>query len=762
MDRTTIDVAGMHCASCVSKVEDSLSAVPGVDRAAVNLLAHRADVWHQGDVPGAALVDAVRRAGFDGRPRAAGQAPAASSEPAESSLGIRFAFTFAVAWIAMFLSMPLMHGSPAVPGVVTWILAPLDVFTRTVFPFLYEWPHARLGWWLLAFTTPVIFWSGRHFFTRTFQGLPRGRFDMDALVAIGTGTAFVYSSFVTVAPAASLRLGLGTHVYFEAIPWVLSLVTLGRLLEERAKRRAGEAVRALADRVPATARVLRQGGEVDVPIADVVVGDVLVLRPGEKVAVDGIVESGNTAIDESLLTGESLPVERGPGDAVIGGTVNGSGALTFRATKVGADTAIARIVALLEDAMAGKPAIQRTVDRVAAVFVPVVLGIAAVTFLAWWQFGPGIGWALQAFVSVLIIACPCAMGLAVPAAIAVATGRAAHLGMLVRDGSILETAHRVDLVVLDKTGTVTEGKPEVAELRWMETSPVSEEEALSLVAALERRSEHPLAAALVRYAAQRGAEERTAETVFTKAGGGVFGKVDGHKVRVGTAAFLREKDVDPEPLRETVERFEGEASTPVLVGIDGVASGVFAVRDPVQAGAAEAVAELHRLGLKVVLLSGDRRPVADAVAAQVGADEVRAEASPEDKVRFVQERRAAGSVVLMAGDGVNDAPALAEADLGVAMGGGADVAREAADVTLVSGQLRSLPSAVRLARAAIRIIHQNLWWAFGYNVIAIPLAAGVFYPWTGWLLSPVVASAAMALSSVSVVMNSLRLRRFRG
>ncbi len=765
MNRTSLDIAGMHCASCVAKVEKALAGLPGVDRASVNLLGKKASVWHDGDAP-AGLVDAVRRAGFDAAVRDdADGRPVADTFAlplGEGTLGVRFAITFAIAWAAMFLSMPLMHhDAGAVPGAFGWVMAPLDVVTRALFPFLYDLSPSVLRWSLLIVTLPVLVGSGRHFFTRTLAGLRFLRFDMDSLVAIGTGTAFVYSAAVTLRPDAFLARGLPLDVYFEAVPWVLSLVTLGRLLEERAKRRAGEAVRALADRVPRTARLLRDGVETDVPIEEVRPGDIVVLRPGEKVPVDGDVESGTSALDESMLTGESLPVERGPGDGLAAGTVNGHGSLTFRATRVGSDTAVARIVALLDEAMAAKPDLQRTVDRVASVFVPAVLIVAALTFLGWWWFGPGLAFAVRTFVAVLIIACPCAMGLAVPAALAVATGRSASLGVLIRDGRVLETAHRIDTVVLDKTGTVTEGRPEVVAFHVLPGASLDAAEAVALAAALERRSEHPLAGAVVRYAEREGAPQRSAQTAFTQAGGGVFGKVENRKVRVGTAALLREKGADPGPLAETASAVEAKAGTPVLLAVDGEACGVFDVRDPLQSGAAAAVARLKAMGLAVVLLTGDRRRVADEVARELGVDEVRAEVSPQDKIEDVQARRARGRVVLMAGDGINDAPALAAADLGVAMGGGADVAREAADVTLVSGRLETLPVALMLFRVTVRVLRQNLAWAFGYNLVAIPLAAGLFYPWTGWLLAPVVASAAMALSSVSVVSNSLRLRGVR-
>ena len=439
--------------------------------------------------------------------------------------------------------------------------------------------------------------------------------------------------------------------------------------------------------------------------------------------------------------------------------MNGTGSITFRATAVGEATTLARIVRLLQDAMAAKPKIQRMADRVAEIFVPVVLVIAVVAFAAWTLTGHGLAFGLHVFVTVLIIACPCAMGLAVPAAVAVATGRAARLGILVRNATVLETAHRVNLVVLDKTGTLTEGRPEVVEATFLPDGALSEVEALALAAALERRSEHPLAAAIVRFAESRGARQLAAETAFANPGGGMLGRVDGHRVRVGTVEFLAERGADVTALDRTVHAMERGGATVVCIAVDERAAAALALRDPLRADAREAVGELRAMGLRVLLLSGDRHPSAEAAAREAGIDEVIAEASPEQKIAHVHRLRQAGAVVAMVGDGVNDAAALAAADLSIAMGSGSDVAREAADVVLLGGRLASVPATLRLARRAIAIIRQNLFWAFGYNALGIPLAAGVFYSWTGWLLSPVFASAAMALSSVSVVTNSLRLRR---
>jgi Cu+-exporting ATPase len=758
----------MHCASCVARVEKALAAVPGVQVASVDLLGQRADVsTADGDPPEVErLIEAVRGVGFDAAPRATtGPAVAGGSPESVGTLSWRFAYTFAAAWVTMFLSMPLMHhGGPAAHGPASpfaFVMQPLDALTRALLPGLYDVPADVLRWALFAVTLPVLLWSGRGFYVRTWRGIRRGTLDMDTLVAIGTGTAFVVSVLVTIAPARVQALGLPPDVWYEAVPWVISLITLGRLLEERAKRRAGQAVRALAERVPRTARVVRDGREVDVPLERVVVGDLVVLRPGERVPVDGEIVRGRTSVDESMLTGESVPVRREEGDELAAGTTNGPGGITFRATGVGQDTAIARVIRLLEDAMAAKPPIQRAVDRVAAVFVPVVLGIGVVAFGAWLVLGPGPAFALRAFVTVLIIACPCAMGLAVPAAVSVATGLAARRGILVREGSALEVAGTLDTVVLDKTGTVTEGRPEVVAVRVAPGASVGEDGLVALAASLEARSEHPLAGAVLREAERRGLSVPGPETAFAQAGGGMFGRVGGRKVRVGRAEFLREKGVDPGPLAGHVAALEADGATPVLVGADGAALGVLGVRDPLREDAAAGVAALKRLGLRVVLLSGDRRAVVELVGREIDADEVVAEASPEGKVEHVRGLRARGARVVMVGDGVNDAPSLAAADVGVAIGTGTDVARGAADVTLVGGHIAAVADFVRLSRRTTRIVRQNLAWAFGYNALGIPIAAGVLYPWTGWLLSPVFASAAMALSSVSVVSNSLRLRAFR-
>ncbi len=761
-----LDVRGMHCASCVSAVERALGAVPGVESAAVDLIGHRADVRvDSARVDAARLVAAIREAGYEAAPRGAAASEDAGERRARRleerrrtrGLLVKSIVTIAIGCAAMALSMPL-HSAETGGGAASGT-HPGGA------SFLHD-PGA-LRWALFALTLPILLFSGSHFFTGAWRAARRGRADMSTLVALGTGTAFVGSALVTIAPEWVRAAGLPADVYYEAIPWVIGLVTLGRYLEERAKHRAGDAVRRLAEETPPTARIVGGDGvERDAPVASVAPGDLLRLRPGERVPVDGVVERGATSVDESLLTGESMPVPKREGDALLGGTTNGAGSIVFRASAVGSESAAARILALLEDAMTAKPRIQRVVDRVAGVFVPAVLAVAALAVVGWLAFGPAprAAFALHAWVTTLVIACPCAMGLAVPAAIAVATGTAARRGVLVRSAAVLETAHEIDVVVFDKTGTLTEGKPRVV---GMEANPREREEgtaadareALALAASVERGSEHPLAAALLAHAESLEVRlARPAEDLESRAGRGIAGSVEGRRVLVGNARFLDEEDVDAEPLREALAAAERRAETPILVAVDGRAALLLGVRDPVRAGAREAVGALRRGGVRVVLLTGDRRGTAEAVAGEIGIDEVVAEALPWDKVDFVKALRAEGRKVAMVGDGVNDAPALAAADLGIALAGGAGVAAEAADVTLLGRRLDAVPATLRLARAAHRVIRQNLGWAFGYNVLGIPLAAGVFYPWTGWLLSPVVASAAMALSSVSVVTNALRLR----
>jgi Cu+-exporting ATPase len=582
---------------------------------------------------------------------------------------------------------------------------------------------------------------------------------MNTLIAIGTTAAFGYSLFVTLFP--SLLPSDLQDVYFEAVGVILTLILLGRLLEVRAKAGTGEAIRRLIGLQARTARVVRDSGEEEIPVEQVVPGDVIVVRPGEKVPVDGELVEGRSTIDESMVTGESLPVTKELGDPVIGATVNQTGAFRFRATGVGSDTMLAQIVRLVEQAQGSKAPIQRVADMVASYFVPAVIFIAIATFVAWFDFGPSpaLTFALVSAVAVLIIACPCALGLATPLSIMVGTGKGAESGILIRSAESLETAHRLGAIVLDKTGTITRGEPALTDVAVLEGT--AEDELLRLVAAAERSSEHPLGRAIVAGAEDRGLSLPEPAEFDSATGRGLRATVEGRRLLVGTRRLLRDEGIDLEPLEGEAKRLEASGNTAIFAAIEGRAAGVLAVADTVRPESAEAIAELRRLGLEVVMISGDNRRTAEAIAAQVGIDRVLAEVLPEDKALEVRHLQDEGRLVAMVGDGINDAPALAQADVGIAIGTGTDVAIEAADVTLISGDLLGVPVSLDLSRATMRNIRQNLVFAFGYNALGIPIAAGVLYPFLGLQLSPMIAAAAMAASSLSVVGNANRLRRWR-
>ena len=620
-------------------------------------------------------------------------------------------------------------------------------------------PSALLNHWLqLALIAPVMFYSGWPIHRAGWLSLSHRSAEMNTLIAVGTAAAFGYSLFVTLFPGllpSDLR-----DVYYEAVGTILTLILLGRLLEVRAKAGTGEAIRELIGLQAKTARVIRDSGEEEIPVEQVAPGDVIAVRPGEKVPVDGEVVEGRSALDESMVTGESLPVTKGAGDTVIGATVNQTGAFRFRATGVGSDTMLAQIVRLVEQAQGSKAPIQRVADLVAGYFVPAVIFIAIATFVAWFDFGPSpvLTFALVSAVSVLIIACPCALGLATPLSIMVGTGKGARNGILIRSAEALETAHRLGAIVLDKTGTITRGEPALTDLVALDRS--AEQELLRLTAAAERSSEHPLGAAIVAAARQRGVSLPEPAEFDSVTGRGLRALVEGRRLLVGSRRLLNEEGVDPGPLEDAAGRLEAEGKTAILAAVDGRPAGVLAVADTVKPDSAEAIAALRRLGLEVVMISGDNARTAEAIARQVGIERVLAEVLPEDKAIEIRHLQDEGKLVAMVGDGINDAPALAQADVGIAIGTGTDVAIEAADITLVSGGLRGVPVALSLSRATMRNIRQNLTFAFGYNAIGIPIAAGVVYPFIGLQLSPMIAAAAMAASSLSVVGNANRLRRW--
>jgi Cu+-exporting ATPase len=652
-------------------------------------------------------------------------------------------------WIGAALTVPLVllaMGRHLAPG---WLPAAIT---------------PRVASWLeLLLATPVVVWGGWPFFVRGFWSVVRRSLNMFTLIALGTGVAYGYSVVAVVAPGAfpaSFRgHGGQVAVYFEAAAVIVVLVLLGQVLELRARSRTGAAIRALLGLAPTTARRIEPGGEErDVPLAEVVPGDRLRVRPGEKVPVDGVVDEGTSAVDESMVTGEPIPVEKRPGDRLIGATVNGTGSLIMQAERVGADTLLARIVQMVAEAQRSRAPIQRLADAVAAWFVPAVAAIAAATFVVWalWGPEPAMTYGLVNAVAVLIIACPCALGLATPMSIMVAAGQGATLGVLFKDAAAIEKLREVDTLVVDKTGTLTLGKPKLA--RVLAAGSLSEEELLALAAGLEAGSEHPLAAAIVDGARERGVRPARAEEFDSVTGKGVVGRVAGRRVALGNRALLEEIGVGPGDLAGRAEELRREGQTAMFVAVDGAAAGLLGVADPIKDGTPEAIDALHREGLRIVMLTGDSRTTAEAVARKLGIDEVRAEVLPDQKAAAVRDLQAAGRSVAMAGDGINDAPALAQAEVGIAMGTGTDVAMESAGVTLVKGDLRGIVRARRLSRATVRNIRQNLFLAFVYNALAVPVAAGVLYPVFGILLSPIIAAAAMSLSSVSVIGNALRLR----
>ncbi|MBI1894725.1 MAG: copper-translocating P-type ATPase, partial [Candidatus Rokubacteria bacterium] len=630
------------------------------------------------------------------------------------------------------------------------------------FPQLFPWGPAVLQapWFLLVLTAPVQFWVGWQFHAGFWVALRHGTANMNSLVSIGTNAAFFYSLAVTVWPH-SFEAGAMGMTYYDTAAILITLIVLGRWLEARARGRTSEAIRNLMGLQPKTARVIREGLEQDLPVEQVVPGDLLVVRPGEKVPVDGIVVDGASAVDESMLTGESLPVAKRSGDSVIGATLNKTGSFTLRATKVGRETVLAQIIRLVEEAQGSKAPIQRLADQISAIFVPIVIAIALLAFGVWWAWGPAPAflYALSSFVAVLVIACPCAMGLATPTAIMVGTGKGAELGVLIKGGESLELARRITTVVFDKTGTLTQGMPVVTDL--IPVNGVNPERLLTLAASAERGSEHPLGEAIVTRAQELGLALVAATSFEAIPGHGIRAQVNGAGLLLGNETLMQAEGVVLGVLAGEAERLADEGKSPLFVAVDGKAFGLVAVADIIKPEAREALAALKQMDLEAMMLTGDRRATAEAVARQVGVDRILAEILPDQKANEIRRLQGEGKVVAMVGDGINDAPALAQADLGIAMGSGTDVAMEAADITLMRGDLRGVVTAIRLSRKTLTVIRENLFWAFVYNIVLIPVAAGVLYPVWGITLSPILAGAAMAFSSVSVVGNSLRLKRFR-
>ena len=787
MTTIRIPVTGMTCAACQSRVQRTLQKQPGVNDATVNLILNDATItFDPATTSPEALVNVIRDVGYGASLAVPDQTALEEQDARDEGAATEYvtlrrkAIVSGIAGLfAMIISMPLMsqlaatmhgHGGAASAGdpFMRWTMTVLDPTLRRVAPWMYAIDARVTTWLLLVLTLGIMAWAGRHFYTHAWSAFKHHAADMNTLVAVGTGAAFLYSVAATVAPDFFVSRGVAPDVYYEAVVLIIALILTGNMFEARAKQRTSSALRALVHLQPKTARVLRDASELDLPIESVIAGDTVIVRPGERIPVDGAILVGSSAVDESMLTGESMPVTKGVGDRVIGGTMNATGAFRFRVTTLGGDSVLAQIVKLMRDAQGSRAPIQGLADRISGIFVPIVLSLAVVTFVVWFiaaDTAPAVR-AFAAAVAVLIIACPCAMGLAVPTAVMVATGKGAELGVLIKGGEALQRAGDLNTVVLDKTGTVTEGKPAVTDIVLAASGAFAQRESalLQLVASLESRSEHPLADAIVRHAKARGLAVTEPDTFESITGRGAIGVVhDGDgtvAVTVGNAELLADYSVSVAPLQEQVDRMANDGKTPMFVAVDGVLAGMIAVADPIKASSRDAIAQLHAMGLDVVMLTGDNQRTASAVARLAGIDRVVAGVLPAGKVAEIARLQGLGRVVAMVGDGVNDAPALAQADVGMAIGTGTDVAIEAGDIVLMRGDLRAAAQAIALSRRTMRTMKQNLFWAFIYNVVGIPVAAGVLYPAFGLLLSPILASAAMAFSSVSVVSNSLRLRRF--
>ena len=768
----TIPVSGMTCAACQARVQRTLEKTEGVNTAEVNLMMGNARVAFDPAVTTVErLLERIRATGYDAQlPRDVDSAieeqeaqDRAREEEFRELRGKAIVALIAGA-VSMLIAMPLMahaqHGPGADPF-MRWSMQLINPVLSRVFPWLYDVPPQFLAYLLFAITTFVMLWAGRHFYTRAWAAFKHHSADMNTLIAVGTGAAYVYSVIATFLPGVFTARGLPADVYYEAVVIIIALILLGNAFEARAKRQTSAALRGLAGLQPKSARVLRNETEIDVAIDEIHSGDVVAVRPGERIPVDGVVVAGESAVDESMLTGESMPVKKQPGDPVIGGTINKTGAFRYSATSLGADSVLARIVRLMRDAQGSRAPIQRLADRISGIFVPAVISIAIVTFVVWFVAAEN-GALVRAFsaaVAVLIIACPCAMGLAVPTAVMVASGKGAELGLLVKGGEALERTRELDTVVLDKTGTVTEGQPKVTDI--VAANGNTDATVLMLAASVEQSSEHPLASAIAEAAHARGIARPLVHAFQSVTGRGVSGVVDGHNVLVGNAGFMTAMSVDASAVSQQADALAERARTVVYVAADGKIAGVIAIADPIKAGAREAIEQLRAMRLDVVMLTGDNRHTAEAVAREAGIERVVPEVLPDQKVAEIRRLQESGRTVAMVGDGINDAPALAQADIGMALGTGTDIAMEAGDLTLMRGDLNGVPHAIALARRTMRTMKQNLFWAFVYNVIGIPIAAGALYPALGITLSPILASAAMAFSSVSVVTNSLRLRKWR-
>ena len=751
VEKVTLPVQGMTCASCVNKVEKALRSLKGVVSVSVNFATERASVEYiPEEVTIAELKRAVRDAGYQVLEVKVGDSTLREEDVVEKERLAREAelsrlrrkfITGAILFAPILI---LMYGASLLER---WFGLSMKMETNFFIQFLLA--------------TPVQFWGGWQFYVGFWKATKHKTSDMNTLIAVGTSAAYLYSLIVTFIPHRIMIKGLTMDVYFDTSAAIIVLILLGRFLEARAKGRTSEAIKKLIGLQPKTARVIRNGNEADIPVEEVAQGDIVVVRPGEKIPVDGIVREGYSFVDESMVTGESLPVEKKAGNSVIGATMNKTGSFKFEATKVGKDTVLAQIIRLVQEAQGSKPPIARMVDVIASYFVPVVISVAIITFIVWYFFGPhpALTYAFVNFVAVLIIACPCALGLATPTSIMVGTGKGAENGILIRGAEALETAHQLKTIVLDKTGTLTRGQPSVTDI--VESGKFSKKEILFLAASAEKGSEHPLGEAILNKAKEENLALLDPKDFQAIAGHGIEALIDSKRILLGNPKLMEEKKIFLNGLLKKAEDLSGEGKTPMFLAVDGEAAGIIAVADTLKESSKEAVGALHRMGLEVVMLTGDNQRTARAIAQQIGIDRVLAEVLPEMKAEEVKRLQAEGKKVGMVGDGINDAPALAQADVGIAIGTGTDVAMESSDITLIGGDLRGVVTAIALSKATIRNIKQNLFWAFAYNTILIPVAAGALFPFSGILLDPILAAGAMAFSSVTVVTNALRLRRFK-
>lgn len=749
MEQATLKLQGMSCAGCANAIENAIRSVPGVDECSVNFGMEQASIqYHSSRTNLQQIQAAIADAGYSAFPLEDERSSEAAEKAAQAKLQQlqrRVIVGGVISTILVFGSIPMMTGQE-----IGWI--PM-------------WLHHP--WLQFGLTLPVQFWCGYQFYINSWKSFGRRTATMDTLIALGTSAAFFYSVVVTLFPSFFVRQGLAPEVYYESAAVVITLILLGRLLEQRARGQTSEAIRKLVGLQAKTARLIRNGQTVDVPIDAVQVGDIVLVRPGEKIPVDGIVTEGSSTIDESMVTGESIPVQKQPGDEVIGATINKTGSFQFQATRIGRDTVLAQIVQLVQQAQSAKAPIQRLADRVTGWFVPVVIAIALLTFIVWFNVMGNLTLALVTMVGVLIIACPCALGLATPTSVMVGTGKGAENGILIKGADSLELAHKIETIVLDKTGTLTQGQPTVTDFVTVRgTANQNELKLIRLAASVEQNSEHPLAEALVQYARSQDVDLSPVQNFDAVAGSGVQATVSDRMVRIGTARWLQELGLYKTALQSQAERIEAEGKTVVWLAIDQEVEAIFGIADALKPSSAEAVRRLRRMGLEVVMLTGDNHATAEAIAREAGIHRVFAEVRPDQKAEQIlklqrEGKRREPKRVAMVGDGINDAPALAQADVGIAIGTGTDVAIAASDITLISGDLQGIVTAIQLSRATMQNIRQNLFFAFIYNVLGIPIAAGILFPLTGWLLNPMIAGAAMAFSSVSVVTNALRLRRFQ-